>query len=162
MRKIFALLGATMLVAALAACGGDSGSSGTTTTGSTTTTAAGGNEAAPVTLEGTVTNHGTKEATGGSIDMEADNDGSDFYFAPTFVKAAGGTTVTVHIKNEGSVAHTFTIDSMNIDKELQPDDSADIEVTLPASGATPFYCKFHKSSGMQGAFFANEGDTVNP
>src|SRR4051812_5017656 len=160
MRKILVLLGAALLV--FAACGGDNSSGGTTTTGSTTTTGGGSVAAPAVTLSGKVSNHGAGDATGGDIDVELDNDGSGFYIGPTFIKATAGETVTVHLKNTGSAPHTFTIDALNVDKELQPGDTADVDVTLPASGATPFYCKFHKASGMQGAFFFNEGDPVNP
>jgi plastocyanin len=158
MRKILVLLGVAMLV--MAACGGDNSGSSATTTESTTTTA-GTTEAPPITLVGVVNSHGIGDATSGSIDVELDNDGPSYYFGPTFLKATAGGTVTVHLKNTGDTAHTFTIDSMDIDKTLQPDDTADVEVTMPATGATPFYCKFHKSLGMQGAFFFKEGDTVN-
>ena len=65
--------------------------------------------APPVTLEGKVNNHGIGDATSGSIDVELDNDGTDYYFGPTFLKASAGKTVTVHLKNTGNTAHTFTI-----------------------------------------------------
>jgi plastocyanin len=28
-----------------------------------------------------------------------------------------------------------------------------VKVSLPSSGSLAFYCKIHKSSGMQGAFY---------
>ena len=45
-------------------------------------------------------------------------------------------------------------------RRLQPDQTADVQVTLPQTGATEFHCNFHQASGMQGAFFFNAGDTV--
>jgi hypothetical protein len=66
----------------------------------------------------------------------------------------------LHLKNEGTTAHTFTSASLNVDKTLQPDQTADVQVMLPQTGATQFHCNFHQGSGMQGAFFFNVGDSV--
>jgi plastocyanin len=150
--------GAMALVLVTAACGGDnkpSSSSGTTTASgsgsgsgsdSATSAAAG---SAPVSLPGTVNDKGTGTATnGGDLEMELD----DFYFGPTFVTGPAGAKVKVELNNEGEKAHTFTIDSAKIDQRLDPGQKATVEVTLPASGNLAFYCKFHVSGGMQGAF----------
>ena len=56
------------------------------------------------------------------------------------------------MNNEGDSTHTFTIDGLGVDQELKPGESADIDVTLPASGTVAYYCRFHKGQGMQGAF----------
>ena len=85
---------------------------------------------------------------GGDLEMELD----DFYFGPTFVTGPAGAKVKVDLSNEGEKAHTFTIDSAKIDQRLDPGQKATVEVTLPASGNLAFYCKFHVSGGMQGAF----------
>ncbi len=117
----------------------------------------------PVKLQGKVTNKGQKTVKKGKISIEAD----DYYFKPTFTKAKPGTTVTVALKNEGKTQHTFTIDALGIDQTLNPDQKATVTVTLPASGATNFYCRFHGPNGtqgdlgMQGAFFSKKGETVN-
>jgi plastocyanin len=84
----------------------------------------------------------------GSIETELD----DFYFGPTFIKAKPGTTVKVELHNEGSVEHTFTIDSANVDETLKPDAKMTVTVKVPASGSLRYYCRFHRSQGMQGAF----------
>jgi plastocyanin len=95
----------------------------------------------PVTLQGKVNNKSTATVKKGKISVEAD----DFYFKPTFL-------------------HTFTIDALGVDQTLNPDQKATVTVTLPASGATNFYCRFHgptgTNQGMQGAFFSKKGDTV--
>ena len=52
--------------------------------------------------------HGTKTVSGSSFELEADNDGKDFYFDPTILKGKPGQKVTLEIKNEGSVKHNFT------------------------------------------------------
>jgi plastocyanin len=137
------------VVVGLAACSSDSSDSSGSSASSTTKAAA----KAPVSLSGTVNNKGTKDISAdgatAKIEVEADN----FYFEPTFIKAAANQKVTVELKNEGSVAHTFTLDALNIDKEVQPGQSAEVEVTAPASGDAAFYCRFHKDNGMQGALF---------
>jgi plastocyanin len=109
----------------------------------------------PVTLSGTVTDKGTKDLAG-KDEFELEQD--DFYFSPTFIKAAPGATVKVELRNEGKNPHTFTVDALKIDKTLQPGDEIDVPVTMPASGALAFYCKFHQGQGMQGALFSKEGD----
>jgi len=107
--------------------------------------------AAPVSLSGTVNNHGTKDVMGTKATLSLEQD--DFYFEPTFVKAEAGASFTVTLKNEGKAPHTFTIDSLHIDETLQPDQTKTVTFSLPSSGTVPFYCKFHKSQGMQGAIF---------
>ena len=86
----------------------------------------------------------------------------DFYFNPTFLKGGTpGSTITVHLKNEGKASHTFTSTALGVDQTLAPAQTADVQVTLPQSGASEFHCKFHQqSNGMQGAFFFKDGDTV--
>ena len=109
-------------------------------------------------LAGSTTNKGTKDVSGSSVDVELD----DFYFSPTFLKGGTpGSTITVHLKNEGKASHTFTSAALGVDQTIAPDQTADVQVTLPQSGATEFHCKFHQqSNGMQGAFFFKDGDTV--
>jgi len=118
--------------------------------------AAGASAAAkpPVKLKGAVNDKGTAAVKGGKVELEADN----FYFKKTFLKGKAGSTVSVKVKNEGTVAHTFTIDAQGIDKELQPGDSATVKVKIPKNGKPAnFYCRFHVDSGMQGAFFSKAG-----
>lgn len=108
----------------------------------------------PVKLSGKVNDKGTKTATGNSIEL----DQRDFSFSPTYVKIpAGATSITVTVKNLGSTQHTFTVPSEQIDKVLNPGDSATVTVTIPGPGAIAFYCRFHKALGMQGAFFDKKG-----
>lgn len=138
MRKILILLGAIAIFAA--GCGDDS-SSGT-----------------PVQLTGNTTDKGTKDLSGSGIELEAD----DFYFSPTFIKGGTpGAKVTMKVKNEGANPHTFTSPALDVDEQVSPGESKDVTITLPRSGATEFFCRFHQqSNGMQGAFFFKDGDTV--
>jgi plastocyanin len=152
--------GAMALVLLASACGGDnkpSSSSGTTSasgsgsgSGSASGTASSAPAgSAPVSLPGTVNEHGSSTVKdGGDLEMELD----DFYFGPTFITGPAGAKVKVDLTNEGEKSHTFTIDSAKIDQQLDPGAKATVEVTLPASGSLAFYCRFHVSGGMQGAF----------
>jgi plastocyanin len=112
---------------------------------------------APVALSGTVNDKGTTEISGATADVVQ----GDFFFQPTYIKAKPGTNVNVRLGNGGQSPHTFTIDGL-VDVTLQPGEKKSVDVQLPMSGATRFYCKFHASQGMQGAFFFNAGDTVAP
>jgi plastocyanin len=106
-------------------------------------------EAPLVSLDGTVTNKGSKDiGTATKVSIELD----DLYFSPTFIKAAPGAVVEISLKNEGTVKHTFTIDATSTNVELEKGQKSTVKVTLPASGALAFYCSIHRGSGMQGAF----------
>ena len=94
----------------------------------------------------------TGTAKNDKISVEAD----DFSFDATYIKTKKGT-LTVALENEGNAPHTFTIDSLNIDKEIQPGKKATVEVKVPSSSAVAFYCRFHKGQGMQGAIFTKAG-----
>lgn len=144
--RVGVLAGAIGLV--LAGCGSG---------GTTSTTASGSSSAAPVVLPGTVNQPRIGDATGGSLVLELD----DYYFGPSFIKAGPGSTVKLTLKNEGTNPHTFTSTALGVDQVLQPGASAEVTVTLPPSGASEFHCTFHRSQGMQGAFFSKPGDTVN-
>lgn len=137
------LVAATTVALLATACGDDAEKSGS----------AGG---PPVKLSGTVNDHGSKDA-GDSPEIEVD----DFYFGPTYLKASPGATLDVKLKNEGDVVHTFTVDGL-ADVTVQPGAESIASLTLPASGAVRFYCRFHQSQGMQGAFYFTAGDTVAP
>ncbi|MEA2704418.1 MAG: hypothetical protein QOD63_2363 [Actinomycetota bacterium] len=139
MRKIGILMVLLSVALLTSACGSDDdgGSSSATTVASP-----------PVSLTGTVNDHGTATA---SNDMEVELD--DFYFGPTFIKATAGQQFTVKLASEGKANHTFTIDSLGIDQQFAPDESKSVSITAPASGTLEFYCRFHKGRGMQGAIF---------
>ena len=108
--------------------------------------------AAPVQLTGTVNNHGSKTLTGmtSAISLEQDS----YYFEPTFLKADSGAHITVTLKNTSKVEHNFSITSLKVDKDVEAGKTETVTVALP-SGTAPvaFFCKYHKSLGMQGAFY---------
>ena len=143
-------------VVALAACGGDDGGSPGAAPETSSAPASTAPAGPPVALTGTVNDHGTGDATGGTLTMEL----GDSYFGPTYVKGTPGGTVTVSLANKGTMPHTFTIDSPKVDVTVEADSAGTATVKLPASGALAFYCKFHKAQGMQGAFYDKPGATA--
>jgi plastocyanin len=109
----------------------------------------GGEEGGSVTIaDQEATSHGSEDVSGmASIQVELD----DFYFEPTVLEGEAGQSLTVTMFNEGDAPHTFTIDALDVDQELQPgDEDVTAEVTFPDSGALVFYCRFHVGGGMLG------------
>ncbi len=134
------LVAALFLVFAAAGCGGSSKSSSSNGSESTTSTTIGGTQ---------VESHGVKDVSNesGKVEIELD----DYYFNPTILKGKPGQKVELELKNEGNTEHTFTIAEQGINKEIQPGDETETEVTFPQSGALKFVCTFHQSQGMVGA-----------
>jgi plastocyanin len=131
-----------LLVLVGAACGGSKKA--------TSTSEAGGGQK---TIAGVPANdHGTKSVSG-MAEVELD----DYYFEPTVLKGKPGAKVTLELKNEGSVEHNFSLSSEGIDRNIQPDATAKVTVTIPKSGEVSLYCKFHKSMGMAGALESTAG-----
>lgn len=150
MRRLSIVL-ALVVTLGVGACG-NSSKKGTDTTSS---------GSAPVKLTGTVNNHGGKDLSGSSGSASVELEQDDFYFSPTFIKAAPSQKVEVEVKNEGKVTHTFTIDSLSVDQEVPAGSTKTVTLTLPASGAVAFYCRFHKGQGMQGALYFKAGTTAS-
>ena len=133
-----AFLAVAFLVLLAAGCGGSSSGSSSSESGG-----GGGKK----TIAGVPANdHGSK-----NVSSEAEVELDDFYFEPTVIQGKAGQKVTLELKNEGKVEHSFTIDSQGVDKTLSPGADTKVTVTIPASGSVSFYCKFHRSTGMAGA-----------
>ena len=111
---------------------------------------------APVQLEGKVNNKGVGKASKGKVEIEQDN----YYFEKTFIQGTAGT-VSVKLENEGNTTHSFTIDDQNIDVDVQPGKTKTVTVELTSGKPVNFYCSFHRSLGMQGAFFTGAGGTTS-
>ena len=89
-----------------------------------------------------------------TADMEQD----DFYFNPKELSGDVGKAITVKLKNEGKVAHTFTIDELGVDQTVQPDQNSTVTFTPTKTGTFAFYCKIHRASnGMEGTLKVSGG-----
>ena len=80
--------------------------------------------------------------------LELDDD----YFEPTVLKVTPGQKLKLELENEGESEHNLTSTDMSIDQDVEPGESAEVNITFPDSGTISFFCKYHKSSGMAGAF----------
>lgn len=138
------VLGTALVALALvaAACGNNDNSS------SAGSSSGGEKEGGKVTIAGqSANNHGTEDVSGSStVKLEQD----DFYFDPTILKGTPGQAVTLHIENEGSTTHNFSITDQNVDVDVDAGKDADVKVKFPQSGTLVFFCKFHQSMGMLG------------
>ena len=95
--------------------------------------------------------HGTQDATGKTtFAIESHNDSSGYYFNPTILQGSAGQSITLNIKNDGSVPHNFSITSMNVNITLQPGASQEVKVTFPQTGTVEYFCSFHHALGMAG------------
>jgi len=144
---------ALCLALVAAGCGSDGYGGGDAEDDDATTTTAETATSAPVELSGTVNDEGSEDISAdgaaASVDIEVD----DNYFSPTFIKAAPGAKVTVHLENEGDNTHTFTLDGESVDQTLDPGAETTVTVDVPESGSLRFSCNFHSGMGMQGAFY---------
>ena len=69
----------------------------------------------------------------------------------TVRKGPAGQTVSLTLKNEGSVHHNFTVEDQQINQDLEkPDDTATVTVTIPQSGIVEFHCEYHQGLGVVG------------
>jgi plastocyanin len=95
--------------------------------------------------------HGTENASGKTtFEIEASNDSSGYFFKPTILQGSGGQSITLEIKNDGSVPHNFSITSMNVNVTVEPGASQEVKVTFPQTGTVEYFCSFHHALGMAG------------
>lgn len=151
-----------LLLVAGGACGDDDGGDvareqpGTTErTEVTAEAAAPAGARVPVDLDGPVNQHATVRYTGDPLGMELDS----FYFDPTFVEVEPRAAVSLALRNESDVEHTFTVDALDVDEVVGPGEEATVEVVLRDNDPVEveYVCRFHAAQGMRGAFFSTEG-----
>ena len=90
--------------------------------------------------------HGTRDVgTLRVVKMEAD----DYYFGPTFLRGKPGQRLRLRIENESGTLHNITI-AGQLDRDILPKKTIEVDVTIPDSGTLVFSCKFHGPLGMNG------------
>jgi len=148
-----ALAGGMACCAALVACGNDpppepdSSQAPAPVSAPTTASTASSCAGLATGLTGQVDDRGAAAATGTTLAVSA----GDSFFAPTCATAVPHRSVTVKISNDGSALHNFSVTAQGIDTDVSPGQSITVTVAI---GTAPlqYFCKYHKSSGMQGAF----------
>jgi plastocyanin len=74
----------------------------------------------------------------------------DDYFNPKEISIPNGKTTTLILKNKGKKEHTFTVDKLGIDVEVQPAKEKTITVEPKMPGTYELICRYHFQEGMVG------------
>jgi len=98
--------------------------------------------------------------TSGSLGVLAESDAvrqkamevqlNDDFFNPETITIPSGKTTTLILKNEGQKEHTFTVEKLGIDAEVQPGKEKTITVKPQSPGTYELICRYHFNSGMVG------------
>jgi len=75
---------------------------------------------------------------------------NDDYFNPKVITIPNGRPTTLILKNEGRKEHTFTVEKLNIDAEVQPGKQKTITVKPNKPGTYDLICRYHFQEGMVG------------
>ncbi|MBQ4870249.1 cupredoxin domain-containing protein [Priestia megaterium] len=75
---------------------------------------------------------------------------NDDYFNPETITIPSGKTTPLILKNEGQKEHTFTVEKLGIDAEVQPGKEKTITVKPQNPGTYELICRYHFNSGMVG------------
>jgi plastocyanin len=75
---------------------------------------------------------------------------NDDYFNPETITIPNGKTTTLILKNEGQKEHTFTVEKLGIDAEVQPGKEKTITMKPQNPGTYELICRYHFNSGMVG------------
>ena len=84
--------------------------------------------------------------SGKAIEVELNDD----YFNPKDITIPNGKTTTLILKNKGSKKHTFTVEKLGIDTEVQPGKEKTITVKPKKTGTYDLICRYHFQEGMVG------------
>lgn len=75
---------------------------------------------------------------------------NDNYFNPKVITIPNGKTTTMILTNKGKVEHTFTVEKLGIDVEVQPGQTKTITVKPNQPGTYRLICRYHVRQGMVG------------
>jgi plastocyanin len=81
-----------------------------------------------------------------SIEVELNDD----FFNPKDITIPNGTTTTLILKNKGKKEHTFTVEKLGIDAEVQPGKEKNITIKPQQPGTYELICRYHFQQGMVG------------
>ena len=86
-----------------------------------------------------------------TIEVELNDD----YFNPKDITIPNGKTTTLILKNKGSKKHTFTVEKLGIDTEVQSGTEKTITVKPTETGTYDLICRYHFQEGMVGKVIVN-------
>jgi plastocyanin len=86
-----------------------------------------------------------------AIEVELNDDN----FNPKVITIPNGKTTMLTLKNKGVKEHTFTVEKLGIDVDLQPGSVKSITVKPQQSGTYELICRFHFREGMVGKVIVN-------
>jgi uncharacterized cupredoxin-like copper-binding protein len=75
---------------------------------------------------------------------------NDDNFNPKVITILNGKTTPLILKNEGKKEHTFTVEKLGIDAEVQPGQEKTITVEPKNPGTYELICRYHFQQGMVG------------
>ncbi|MCP8969256.1 cupredoxin domain-containing protein [Ectobacillus ponti] len=75
---------------------------------------------------------------------------NDDYFNPKIITIPSGRETILVLKNEGRKKHTFTVEKLGIDTEVQPEKEKNITVKPEKPGTFDLICRYHFQEGMAG------------
>lgn len=81
-----------------------------------------------------------------SIEVELNDD----FFNPEAITIPNGTVTTLILKNKGKKEHTFTVEKLGIDAEVQAGKEKTITVQPKQPGTYELICRYHFQEGMVG------------
>ncbi|MED3790179.1 cupredoxin domain-containing protein [Peribacillus frigoritolerans] len=81
-----------------------------------------------------------------SIEVELNDD----FFNPEAITIPNGTATTLILKNKGKKEHTFTVEKLGIDVEVQAGKEKTITVQPKQPGTYELICRYHFQEGMVG------------
>jgi plastocyanin len=81
-----------------------------------------------------------------AIEVELNDD----YFNPKVITIPNGSMTTLILKNKGTKKHTFTVEKLRIDAEIQPGKEKTITGKPKKAGTYDLICRYHLQEGMAG------------
>jgi plastocyanin len=81
-----------------------------------------------------------------TIEVELNDDS----FNPEVITIPNGTSTKLILKNKGKKEHTFTVEKLGIDTEVQPGKERTITITPKQPGTYELICRYHFQEGMVG------------
>ncbi|MGG6361746.1 cupredoxin domain-containing protein [Peribacillus frigoritolerans] len=75
---------------------------------------------------------------------------NDDFFNPEAITIPNGTATTLILKNKGKKEHTFTVEKLGIDAEVQAGKERTITVQPKQPGTYELICRYHFQEGMVG------------